>query len=133
MNVVDSSGWLEVLTESGNSAFFEQPLKRKSQLVVPTICVFEVCRKINRLRGKQAAIKTAAWMKRHGTIVELTFELSLSAVSLADEHNLPMADSIIYATAKMYDATLWTQDSDFAGLEGVKYKAKPRVKRKQKK
>jgi predicted nucleic acid-binding protein len=40
---------------------------------------------------------------------------------LSLEHKLPLADSIILATARAYQATLWTQDEHFRGLSGVQY------------
>jgi predicted nuclease of predicted toxin-antitoxin system len=36
------------------------------------------------------------------------------------EPPFPVADSIVLATARAKNAVIWTQDSDFKGMEGVK-------------
>ena len=53
--------------------------------------------------------------------MDLTAPLAIAASKLSLEYNLPMADSIILATAKEFNAILWTQDSDFEKISGVKY------------
>lgn len=50
----------------------------------------------------------------------------LSAAQLSADGGLPMADSILYATALAHGASLWTQDVDFGGLEGVRCFARAR-------
>ena len=132
MNVVDSSGWLEYFANGPNTAFFAPIIKQEEELIVPTITLFEVYRRMHILRGEEDAVDAIAHMQCN-QLATLTSQIALLGADLSLKNNLPMADSIIYATAKMYDAPLWTQDSDFAGLEGVKYKAKPGVKKKQKK
>ena len=123
MNVVDSSGWIEFLGGGANANFFAPAISDASRLVVPTISVFEVCRWTRRELGSRRALEAMALMQQ-GRVVELDATLAMSAARLSLELKLPMADSIILATAQAQDAMLWTQDDDFEGIEGVKYIAK---------
>jgi toxin FitB len=120
VNVVDSSGWLEFFADGVNAEQFSQPLSALEQLIVPSISVFEVFRVVCRQRGEEQALQAAALMQ-HGKIVELSSSLALYAAKLSIELKLPMADSIILATARLHEATLWTQDTDFEGIDGVRY------------
>ena len=123
MNVVDSSGWIEFLGGGANAGFFAPAISDVSRLVVPTISVFEVCRWTRRELGSRRALEAMALMQQ-GRVVELDATLAMSAARLSLELKLPVADSIILATAQAQDAILWTQDDDFEGIEGVKYIAK---------
>ncbi|MDK9718594.1 MAG: type II toxin-antitoxin system VapC family toxin [Trichlorobacter sp.] len=120
MNVVDSSGWLEFFADGPNAEQFARPLNDLEQLIVPSISVFEVFRVVCRQRGEEQALQAAALMQ-HGKIIELSSSLALYAAKLSIELKLPMADSIILATARLNEATLWTQDNDFEGIDGVRY------------
>lgn len=120
MNVVDSSGWLEFFADGVNAEQFAQPLSDLGLLIVPSISVFEVFRVVCRQRGEEQALQAAALMQ-HGRLVELSSSLALYAAKLSIELKLPMADSIILATARLHEATLWTQDNDFEGIDGVRY------------
>jgi predicted nucleic acid-binding protein len=128
MNVVDSSGWLEYFADTLQAKHFSSPIEDTENLVVPTITLFEVFKKILKHKDEGKALQAVALMQQ-GQIVDLDMELSLNAGKLSVEHGLPMADSLILATAQNYNATLWTQDSDFRGLEGVKYIPKGNKKR----
>jgi predicted nucleic acid-binding protein len=123
MNVVDSSGWLEYLTEGPNADFFAPVLERVSDLVVPTLSLYEVFKIVLQQRGEGDALQAAAVMMQ-GQVVDLDITLALSAAKVSAERKLPMADSVMLATAQAYGATLWTQDADFEGIEGVQYIAK---------
>lgn len=123
MNVVDSSGWIEFLGGGPNADFFTAAISDASRLVVPSISVFEVCRWMRRELGSIRALEAMALMQQ-GIIVDLDATLAMSAARLSLELKLPMADSIILATARAWDAVLWTQDDDFEGVEGVKYVSK---------
>ena len=120
MNVVDSSGWVEYLTGAPNAAFFAPVILDTAQLVVPSISIYEVAKILMRDEGDDLALLKVAQMS-DGLVVPLDEELSINAAILSLELRLPMADSIILATAQAYDATLWTQDVDFDGVEGVRY------------
>ncbi len=120
MNVVDSSGWLEYFGNGSNSEFFRPAILETGALIVPTISIFEVFKRISIQRDEEDALKAVGLMAL-GIVVELTQEIAINAAQLSIERKLPMADSIIYQTADMFNATIWTQDSDFEGLEGVQY------------
>ncbi len=121
MNVVDSSGWLEYLSDGPAAPFFAPTIERPATLVVPTLSLFEVFKRVRQQRDETAAL-TAVALMRQGRVVELTESLAVSAANLSILHRLPMADSIMYATAKANDATLWTLDGDFAHLPDVQYR-----------
>ncbi len=118
--VVDSSGWLEYFADSKNAAHFAEAIENPELLVVPSVTIYEVFKKIVKGRDEHVALTIVASMKQ-GRVVDLDLDLSLLAAKLSKEHRLPMADSIVLATAKRHDAIVLTQDSDFAGIEGVRF------------
>lgn len=115
MNIVDSSGWIEYFTDTPRAGFFARAIEDTGSLVTPTICLYEVTKVIRRRKGVRFADEAAVAMTA-GILVDLTGELAL----LASTYSLPLADSIIYATAQKFHATLWTQDEHFKGLPGVR-------------
>ena len=120
-NVVDSSGWIEYFADGPNADFFEAAIEDVSSLIVPSICIYEVFKRLlAEPNGEELALRVIAAMQR-GRAVELNAELALEAAKTSWELKLPMADSIILATAQSHEATVWTQDSDFKGLPGVEY------------
>lgn len=123
MNVVDSSGWLEFFADGPNAERFAKPITDLTRLVVPSITLLEVFKRILQQRDANAALRAIAAM-RQSRVVDLDVEIALSAAKLGHTHKLPLADSVILATARRYQATLWTQDADFEGLEGVRYFSK---------
>jgi len=120
MNVVDSSGWLEYLTDSPNADFFEAAIHAKANLIVPAVCIFEVAKKVLQEKG-ETVMFTAVAMMRESQVVAIDENVALQAVALSVRHKLPMADSLIYAVARMHEAVLWTQDEHFENLPGVKF------------
>ena len=120
MNIVDSSGWLAYFADEGNARHFLAPLQDTASLVVPTITIYEVFKVVLRESNENKALQAAAAMQK-GTVVDVTVRLAITASKLSLEYNLPMADSIILATAKAYNAVLWTQDANFKNMPGVKY------------
>lgn len=120
MNVVDSSGWLEYFADGANASFFAGAIEDEEHLLVPVICMYEVFKRISQQRGTSAAHDVIADMYS-GQVVNVDKALALSAAKLSVEMKLAMADSLILATARAHDAILWTQDADYAGIEGVKY------------
>jgi predicted nucleic acid-binding protein len=123
VNVVDSSGWLEYLADGPNAHHFAAAVEQVEALIVPTISVYEVFKRMSLVRGEAAAFAAAGLMYQ-GEVVPLNGLLAVDASYLSRELSLPMADSIILATASAHGATLWTQDKDFAAIDGVKYIAK---------
>lgn len=124
MNVVDSCGWLEYFADGSNANFFAQTLENTESLIVPSLTIFEVCKRVALQRGEAAARQAAEFMAK-GQIAELGAGTALAAALYSAKHQLPMADSVILCTAMEHKATLWTQDIDLKGHKGVKYKAKP--------
>ena len=122
MNVVDSSAWLEYFGDGPNAGEFADAIADTERLVVPSITLFEVFKRIRLQRDLGAALYAVAQMQRV-RVVDLDANLAVAAAELSAESGLPMADSIILATARFEDATLWTQDADFEGLEHVEYRA----------
>lgn len=123
MNLVDSSGWLEYWADGPNAAFFAPAIEDVESLLIPTISLYEVFKRVLLERGEAAAFSVAAQMKE-GRLVELTEPIALQAAKTSASLRLPMADAIMLATARRHDATLWTQDADFEGIEGVQYRAR---------
>ena len=120
MNIVDSSGWLAYFADEPNAKNFLTPLSDSALLVVPTLTIYEVFKVILRETSENEALQAAVAMQK-GTVVDLTTPLAIAASKLSLAHNLPMADSIILATAQEFNAILWTQDSDFKNISNVKY------------
>jgi predicted nucleic acid-binding protein len=120
MNVIDSSGWLEYLTDGPNAEFFKVPIRDEAQLIIPTICLYEVFKVTLSREGKDKAIRVVGNMS-FGRIVDLDRETALAAAHLSLREKLATADSLILATARAHDATLWTQDEHFKDLPGVKF------------
>ena len=123
MNVVDSSGWLEYFADETNADFFADAIENIDDLIVPAISIYEVFKRVYQQRGEGDALQSVAMMEQ-GKVVELDTTLALSAAKISLDLKIPMADSIILATARSYDATLWTQDVDFKGIAGVEYAEK---------
>ena len=120
MNVVDSSAWLSYFAGDNNAGEFSRAIESTDHLLVPSITLTEVFNNIFRQRDEEAALAAIAHMQQ-GKVTPLDSELAISAASYGITHRLPLADSIIYATARKFDAVLWTQDSDFEGMKKVKY------------
>ncbi len=125
MNVVDSSGWLEYFADGPNSDFFAPAIENTDELVVPSISIYEVFKRVLQQREESSALQAIAVMQQ-GRLADLDTSLALDAARLSIEYHLPMADSIMLGTALLYDAILWTQDSDFSSIDGVKYIEKTR-------
>ena len=120
MNVVDSSGWLEYFARGTNASFFAPVIKATENLVVPTICMYEVFKRLLTQRGEEDALQAIGIMSL-GFLADLTREIAVNAANISSELQIAMVDSIILATTHAYNATLWTQDADFKGMEEVQY------------
>lgn len=119
-NVVDSSAWLEYFADTPRARLFAAAVEDTDNLVVPVLCLYEVFKKVLREQGEHDALQVASVMQS-GRMVEVDAALALAAA----RHALPLADSVIYATAQRHGAMLWTQDEHFEDLPGVRYFAKP--------
>jgi len=120
LNVVDSSAWLAYLADEPSADHFSGAIEDTENLVVPAVCIFEVFKVIARQRGEDDALQAAALMQQ-GRVIDLDANLALLAAKTSVDRNLPLADSIVYATATMVDALVWTQDDDFKNLPDVRF------------
>lgn len=125
MNVVDSSAWLEYFADAPAAQRFAAAIEDRAALIVPTLVVYEVFKAIARQRSEDEALRAYAIMAQ-GRVVPLDAELALASARLTLELGLPLADSLILATAQATEATLWTQDAHFRDLPGVRYVEKMR-------
>jgi predicted nucleic acid-binding protein len=116
VNVVDSSAWLEYLVDTDRASLFVEPIERTRELIVPVLVIYELFKKVLRERGEQLALEVYGLLSQ-GNVVDVDAGLATDAARLP----IPLADSIIYATAQRYRAILWTRDEHFEGLPGVKY------------
>ncbi len=121
MNVVDSSAWLEYLAAGPNAAYFAAAIENTAELIVPTLILYEVFKRIVQQRSENEALQVIAVMQQ-GKVADLDSRTALSAARISIDHQLPMADSVILATARLNNALLWTQDSHFEGIPNVKYR-----------
>jgi predicted nucleic acid-binding protein len=121
MNVVDSSAWLEYLAGGPNSGFFAGAIENTAELIVPTISLYEVFKRIVQQRSENEALQVIAVMQQ-GKIADMDSRTALSAARISVDNKLPLADSVILATARLNNAVLWTQDSHFEGIPNVKYR-----------
>lgn len=120
MIVVDSSGWLEYLTDGPLASEFARRLRQPAAVLTPAVVVYEVYKHARRLRGEEAAIDAVAALRKT-TIIPMTEEVALVAADLSIEHKLAMADAIVLATARLNEAEVMTSDADFSGIPGVIY------------
>lgn len=120
MNIVDSSGWLEFFASGSNASVFAQPIRNVRHLLVPAITLTEVFKRVLQQKDEPSALQAVGHMLQ-GQVVPLSSELAIEAGRLGHLLKIPLADSLILATARLYDAVLWTQDQDFKSISGVRY------------
>src|SRR5690242_4801361 len=108
MNIVDSSGWIEYFGDGANADFFSKPILKQDELLVPVICLYEVFKKVMVEKNDEELALQAVIEMLSGEIIFIDTDLAIDAANMSIEHSLPMADSLIYATASKYQATLWT-------------------------
>ena len=120
-NVVDSSAWLEYLAEGPNASDFAGVIEAVDKLVVPTLVITEVARRLDA-QGRRRLIPQVVAHMRQGRVVPLDDHLALEAATVGRLHHLALADSVIYATAQASGAVVWTQDRDFQLLPRVEFR-----------
>ena len=123
MNVVDSSGWIEHFQHSTRAAFFSSALSNMADLVVPSLAIYEVHRRLSPWLPS-ALMKECVEVMQAATVVDLTAARTIAASEAAQQHKLAMADAIMYSIAQEFKAAFWTQDVDYQGLPGVQYQAR---------
>jgi len=120
MNIVDSCGWLEYFADGPNADFFAPAVENVSELLVPSISLYEVFKRVLQQRSEGDALQAVATMMQ-GEVIALDERVALDAARLSLELKMPMAGSVILTTARLHGAVVWTQDSDLEGVEGVEY------------
>ena len=125
MNVVDSSGWLEYFAAGPNAKYFAEPIEATAKLIVPTLSLYEVFKRVLEQRGEGPALQAVATMQQ-GRVADLPPPVALAGARMSLDLRIPMADSIMLATARAWDATFWSQDTDFAKVPNVRYVARRR-------
>ena len=123
MNVIDSSGWLAYFADDAHADYFAEAIEAVEELIVPTLSIYEVFKRVLQQRGEGDALQAVALMQQ-GTTVELDASTALLAARISSEQKLAMADSVMLATARTHHALLWTQDADFEGMNGVRFRRK---------
>lgn len=123
MNVIDSSAWLEYFANGPNASFFAQAIEKGEDLIIPSLTLYEVFKKILQQTDEGHALQAVAVMQQ-GMVVDLDARIALDAARISLKNKLPMADSIILATARTYEATVWTQDEDFKDIPDVQFRKK---------
>ena len=123
MNIVDSSGWIEFFLAGKNGPLFKPVIEQREQLLVPVIALYEVHKILSR-QIPPAVVEKFLNVMRQGRVIDLTDQRAVAASITASQHNLAMADAAMYSIAQEFGASLWTQDVDYEGLEGVKFFAK---------
>ncbi|MEK7444877.1 MAG: type II toxin-antitoxin system VapC family toxin [candidate division NC10 bacterium] len=127
MNVVDASAWLEYFANGPGAGFFAPAIEDSGRLVVPTICLLEVFKRVLQQKGEGAALQAVATMQQ-GQVHPMDSSIAIRAARLGVAHKLPLADSVVLAVARHCAALLWTQDADFEGLDNVRYLPKGRAR-----
>ncbi len=120
MNLVNSSGWLEYYSNGENADFFAPAIEDTRNLVVSTINIYEVLKRLMQFHDIKIALGYIAPMRK-AAIISIDEDLALQAVTLSQRYKLPLADSLLYATAKIHNATFWTQDKHFETIHDVKF------------
>jgi predicted nucleic acid-binding protein len=121
MNIVDSSGWLEYLAAGSNGEFFAKAIEDTKELLVPSISIYEVFKRVVQQKSENEALQVVALMQQ-GQVINLDPSIAISAARVSIQYQIPMADAIMLATARNQKAVLWTQDSHFEGMQNVNYK-----------
>ena len=129
MNVVDSSAWLSYFADDKNAESFAVPIEALDDLLVPSITMTEVFKNVMHQRSEEMALTAVVHMEQ-GRVIALDEELGINAAYLGSALKLPLADSVIYATAQKHAALLWTQDADFKGLQGVQFYPRAKTSKK---
>lgn len=120
MNLVDSSGWLEYFTDGKNAKYFSPVIENTEELIVSPINIYEIFKKVLAEKNESTAIQVVGLMQQ-AKVIGINSTIAIQSAKFSYQFKMPMADSIIYTTARLSDALVWTQDVHLKGLEGVKY------------
>jgi predicted nucleic acid-binding protein len=125
-NLVDTSAWLEYFTNGPNAEYFAKAIEDTDNLIVSVINIYEIYKKILTDKSKSDALEAIALLMQ-GTVIDFNIDLAIKASQISKEHKLPMADSILLATALKYNSILWTQDQHFENISDI-IRYKPKLK-----
>ncbi len=120
MMVVDSCGWLEYFTDGPLADQYEKYLRKTDELLTPSIVLYEVYKKIKKEKGEKLALMIVAKLN-NTEVIPLTDSIALSAADISLKYRIPMADSIIKATADSRNCSIITSDSHFQKFSNVIY------------
>jgi len=118
MVLVDTSAWIEWLIGSPTGDKLTGQLPQQSDWLVPTMVQLELAKWLTREVGEDKADQVIAFTQVC-QVIPLDTEIALAAAEACRTHRLATADAIIFATARLRDATLLTCDAHFDGLPGV--------------
>ena len=120
MTVIDTSGWLEYLSDGPLAAQYEKYLANPETIITPSIALAEVYQKVKKAKGAEVALSVVAQMEKT-TVVALDEELALMAGDLALAHSLALSEAIAYATALREEAQLITANPHLKGLDQITF------------
>ena len=123
MNIIDTSLWIEFFAGTPLDESIVNAIGNSDEMYVPSICLYEVRKKFLNDNDPDTAAAVIDIMK-NSMVINLDSEIALLASDISKQRKLPMADSIIYATAELYDAEIYTQDKHFENLDRVRYFSK---------
>ena len=124
MNLVDSSGWLEYFIDGENADRFAGIIENTGKLIVSTINIYEIYKKVISQKDEDVALEAIAMMQQ-ARVVEVTSSIAIQAAKFSYIFKIPLADSIICVTARENNAVIWTQDAHFKEIDGVQYFEQP--------
>jgi predicted nucleic acid-binding protein len=124
MRVVDTSAWIEWLIKSPTGVVVAAELPTNADWLTPTVVQLELAKWVRRERGDDKADQAIAFSVTC-VVVPLDTSIAVAAAKISVEHKLPLADSIVYATARAHDADLLTCDAHFKDLPNVILVEKP--------
>jgi len=120
VTVIDSSGWIEFFTDGPLADEYASRLRKLATVITPVIVIYEVYKRLKRELSEDDAVIAVSAMQR-SQVVLIDQELALTAADLSLEHGLAMADAIVLAAARKFQAELVTSDRDFEDIAGVTY------------
>jgi predicted nucleic acid-binding protein len=116
--LVDSSGWLEYLTDDSKAAAFGHYFEGDASIIVPTLVLYEVYRHLAKQRARTIADRFVSQVL-HRRVVPLDETIALAAANASLDHRLSATEAIVYATARVCQVQLVTANTHFRGLPGI--------------
>jgi predicted nucleic acid-binding protein len=120
MRVIDTSIWIELLTRGKLLAEARSAVDRLDDCYVPAMVRYELAKWSLRVLSEDAANSVLSLLTECNSL-DMDAIVAEEAAQLSSRHKLHATDAIIYATARLHDAPLFTCDAHFKGLPGVEY------------